>query len=98
MDSSRESAGLSGRRLGRDWSYLLVALMMVVFGLALSREVIPAWHELRAIEHRRAVLKQQVSAAVTRKALLMENIDAFDDPYYLAWHLRQHYGYRQNSK
>ena len=94
MDSARDSLAALNTRPGRDWSFLVVALMMVVFGLALTRQVIPAWHEQRAIEHRRAVLIQQVDAAAARKAVMQENIDAFDDPYYVAWHLRQNYGYR----
>jgi hypothetical protein len=94
MDSRRKSLRESLRMDGRDYSLVAVAAMFVIFGLAFSKAIIPNYHEQQALEKRRAELKQQLEATETANARVQNEIEALDDPYYMAQWLRANLGYR----
>ena len=94
MSSVRESIRESLRMQGRDYSLIAVAAMFAIFGLAMSNSVIPNYHEQHALEARKAELEQQVRDARAENARLEDEIEALDDPYYMAQWLRTHLGYR----
>lgn len=93
MASMRESIRDSLRMQGRDYSLIAVAVMFAIFGLAMSNSVIPNYHEQHALEARKTELEKQVQAARDENARLEDEIEALDDPYYMAQWLRSHLGY-----
>jgi hypothetical protein len=94
MDSRRKSLRESLRMDGRDYSLIAVAAMFVIFGIAFSNAIIPNYHEQQALEKRRAELKQQVKTTEAANARVQNEIEALDDPYYMAQWLRANLGYR----
>jgi hypothetical protein len=94
MDSRRKSLRESLRMEGRDYSLIAVAAMFVIFGLAFSNAVIPNYHEQQALEKRRADLKQQVKTTEAANARIADEVEALEDPYYMAQWLRTNLGYR----
>ena len=79
---------------GRDYSLIAVAAMFVIFGLAFSNAVIPNYHEQQALEKRRVELKLQLETTKTANARIQDEIEALEDPYYMAQWLRTNLGYR----
>ena len=94
MSSERKSIRESLRMEGRDYSLIAVAVMFVIFGLGVSNSVIPNYHEQHALEKRKAELKRNLQEAKDETAAIEDEIDALDDPYYMAQWLRSHLGYR----
>lgn len=94
MSSVRESIRESLRMQGRDYSLIAVAVMFVIFGLAMSNSVIPNYHEQQALEKRKAGLEQQVEDARAENDRSRDEIEALDDPYYMAQKLVEVYKYR----
>ncbi|MCB9933188.1 MAG: hypothetical protein H6841_07200 [Planctomycetes bacterium] len=90
MSSVRESL----RMESRDYSLLAVAVMFVIFGLAVSNSVIPNYHEQQSLEKRKTELQRNVEAAKAENARIADEIEALDDPYYMADWLRTKLGYR----
>lgn len=90
MPSVRESL----RMESRDYSLLAVAAMFVIFGLAVSNSIIPNYHEQQSLERRRIELQRGVEAAKAENARIQDEIEALDDPYYMADWLRTKLGYR----
>lgn len=82
-------------RTDHDYSLLAVAAMLVVLAFAVSQHVIPNYHELQALERRHKALKKAVHDQQRANATLQDQIDALDDPYYLAEYLVEHYGWRR---
>jgi hypothetical protein len=82
------------RMEGRDWSLLAAAAALALFGIALSKSIIPAYHEQAAIEKRRAELRIELDKAKQQSEALRSEADAMDDPYYLARVLIEKYGWR----
>ncbi len=68
----------------RDWSLLAAAAALALFGLAVNNSIIPNYHEQQAVMKRHSELKQQLQAAQHEAAQLRDEIDALEDPYYLA--------------
>lgn len=93
MASSRDSGVHQAE--SKDWSLLTVAAMLIAFGVVFSGQIIPSWHELQAVEKRRAELKQQLASAESRNESLRDEIDALQDPYYVAAVLLQEYNYQR---
>ncbi|MBE7490817.1 MAG: hypothetical protein HS108_03495 [Planctomycetes bacterium] len=91
--SGRKSIRESLRMEGRDWSLLAAAGALVVFGLAVHNSIVPGYHEHQAILRRHAELKQQLQQAKDEGARLQDEIDAMDDPYYLAQRMMDEYGW-----
>lgn len=91
--SGRKSIRESLRMEGRDWSLLAAAGALVVFGLAVHNSIVPGYHEHQAILKRNAELKQQLQQAKDEGARLQDEIDAMDDPYYLAQRMIDDYGW-----
>ena len=87
--SSRESI----RMEGRDYSLIAVAVMFVIFGLGVSNSVIPNYHEQQALESRRVELQKMVHAQEAENARIEDEIQALDDPYYMAQTLVEKFGY-----
>ena len=96
MRSSRDSAyDISGRQGGQDHSLLLVAAMLVVFGLSMTNQVIPAFHEHNAIERDKAELESEISKVTREIERTQDEIEALDDPYHVASVLIHEYRYRR---
>jgi hypothetical protein len=93
MDSRRKSLRESLRMEGRDYSLIAVAAMFVIFGLAFSNAIIPNYHEQQALEKRRAELRQLVKATTAANAAIEDEIEALDDPYYMAQKMVQEFKY-----
>jgi cell division protein FtsB len=89
VDSGRESLRIESR----DYSLLAVAVMFVVFGLAVSNSVIPNYHEQQALEKRHAELKQQIQRTQAENLRIADEIEALDDPYYMAQTMIEKFGY-----
>jgi cell division protein FtsB len=87
------SARNSIRMEGRDYSLIAVAVMFMIFGLGVSNSVIPNYHEQQALEHRRAGLQQQVEKQKAHNHRIEDEIQALDDPYYMAQTLIEKLGY-----
>ncbi len=94
MARRRTSLRESVRTAVHDYSLLLAAALLVLFGYALSQHVIPNYHELKELEHRRDELKRGVAAEKAENERLRDQISALDDPYYLAGELVTKYRWR----
>ncbi|MBX3460469.1 MAG: hypothetical protein KF696_10990 [Planctomycetes bacterium] len=91
---ARRSSSESARHTP-DYSMVAVAAMALVFVYALSQHVIPNYHELQAMERHHKALKRHVAEQREANAVLQDQIEALDDPYYLAEHMIAHYGWRR---
>lgn len=79
----------------RDYSLLMVAAMFVIFGLAVSNSVIPNYHEQQTLAKRRAELQREVEEAKARNAARQSEINALEDPYYIAQWMIERYHWRR---
>lgn len=79
----------------RDYSLLMVAAMFVIFGLAVSNSVIPNYHEQQTLSKRRAELQREVEEAKARNAARQSEINALEDPYYIAQWMIERYHWRR---
>lgn len=82
------------RGTGHDFSLLAAAAVLVIFAYTVSQHVIPNYHELKALEQRRDDLRVEVAKQKKQNSETREEIDALDDPYYVAWMLVKDYGWR----
>ncbi|MBZ0135396.1 MAG: hypothetical protein K8I27_03350 [Planctomycetes bacterium] len=87
------SARESMRMEGRDYSLIAVAVMFVIFGLGVSNSVIPNYHEQQALETRQVELQSLVDHQADENARIEDEIQALDDPYYMAQVLVEKFGY-----
>jgi hypothetical protein len=67
--------------------------MFVIFGLAFSNSIIPNYHRQQALEARRAEVQQKVKETQAANARIQDEIDALDDPYYMAQKMVQEFRY-----
>jgi cell division protein FtsB len=81
-------------RVGTDYSLLVAAAMLVILGIAVSRLVVPNYHEQQAIEARRDALQHEVADLKRLNKDLRDEIDSLEDPYYVAYLLVSAYGWR----
>ncbi len=93
---ARRSSSLrdSVRTAVHDYSLLVAAGVLVLFGYALSQHVIPNYHELKALELRRDDVRKQVEQQAAVNERLRDEISALEDPYYLAGELVNRYHWR----
>lgn len=94
MASIRESVRESMRAGRRDFSLLAAAGVLALFGFAAAHTVFPNYHELQALEKRKSELQRQVDTAKGENARLKDEIEALDDPYYLAAEMVSRYRWR----
>ncbi|MHC4839461.1 MAG: FtsB/FtsL family cell division protein [Planctomycetota bacterium] len=94
MGSSRKSIRDSIRRYSRDYSLIVVAGALLLSGLAVSKSVIPNYHEMQQAERRNQEIKADVAAAQAENDRLKDQIEALEDPYYIAEILVEEYKYR----
>lgn len=92
--SARESIRESLRIVTRDYSLVGVAIMFVIFGLALSNNVIPNYHELQELTQRKEEVSKQVETARKENETLQDQINALDDPYYITQWMVDNLNYR----
>ncbi len=94
MSSIRERVSDSLRIPKRDMSVLVVAAMLAIFALAMINSIIPAYHEQQAMQDRKAELQTEVDGLAKEQDRLKDEIEALDDPYYIANWLIENYRYR----
>lgn len=94
MSSSGKSFRESLRVVTRDYSLVVVAVMFVIFGVAVSNSVIPNYHELQRVEKRRASVSGQLEEERAENEKLRDQVDALDDPYYVAQWMVENLSYR----
>ncbi|MDC1142053.1 hypothetical protein OAU50_03100 [Planctomycetota bacterium] len=92
--TSKKSIRDSIRHYSRDYSLIVVAVALVLSGFAVMRGVIPNDHELKQAEVRNAEIKAEVAAAQAENDKLKDQIEALEDPYYIAEVLVDEYKYR----
>lgn len=90
----RRTSSESTRSAGQDFSMLAAAAVLVILSYAVSQHVVPNYHELKALEQRRDGLRAEVAKQRQQNAETREEIEALDDPYYVAWMLVKSYGWR----
>lgn len=94
MSASGKSFRESLRVATRDYSLVVVAIMFVIFGVVVSNNVIPNYHELQQLEKRRDSVEEQVEQERTANGKLQDQIDALDDPYYISQWMVENLNYR----
>lgn len=94
MHSARDSINGSGRLWRFDASPWIAALMLIALGIVISNQILPAWHEQQALAYRNRELSRQVEEAKAQAQRIQDEIDALNDPYYVAAVLVAEYNYR----
>ena len=73
---------------------IVVAAALVLSGLVVTGTVIPNYHELQQAEKRNSEIKAELKAAQSENDTLKDQIEALEDPYYIAEVLVEEYRYR----
>ncbi|MCC6573784.1 MAG: hypothetical protein IT462_08335 [Planctomycetes bacterium] len=94
MQSARDSIANSSRMGRFDASPWIAALMLIALGIVISNQILPAWHEQQALAQRNRQLAEQVEAAKAEALRIEDEIEALNDPYYVAAILVADYNYR----